>query len=57
MTCGVRRGGIFGFPGANGAGKTTAMRMLADLRPQLLQMAACAVVSWGCAILCYKKTN
>ena len=27
----VRRGEIFGFLGANGAGKTTAMRMLCGL--------------------------
>ncbi len=31
ITFGVRRGEIFGFLGANGAGKTTAMRMLCGL--------------------------
>ena len=31
ITFGVRRGEIFGFLGANGAGKTTAMRMLTGL--------------------------
>ena len=31
ITFSVRRGEIFGFLGANGAGKTTAMRMLAGL--------------------------
>ena len=31
ITFNVRRGEIFGFLGANGAGKTTAMRMLCGL--------------------------
>ena len=31
ITFSVRRGEIFGFLGANGAGKTTAMRMLCGL--------------------------
>ena len=31
ITFEVRRGEIFGFLGANGAGKTTAMRMLCGL--------------------------
>lgn len=31
ITFAVRRGEIFGFLGANGAGKTTAMRMLCGL--------------------------
>ena len=31
ITFDVRRGEIFGFLGANGAGKTTAMRMLCGL--------------------------
>ena len=31
ITLQVRRGEIFGFLGANGAGKTTAMRMLCGL--------------------------
>lgn len=31
MTFEVRKGEIFGFLGANGAGKTTAMRMLCGL--------------------------
>ena len=31
ITFHVRRGEIFGFLGANGAGKTTAMRMLCGL--------------------------
>ena len=31
ITFNVRKGEIFGFLGANGAGKTTAMRMLCGL--------------------------
>ena len=31
ISCNVRRGEIFGFLGANGAGKTTAMRILCGL--------------------------
>ena len=31
ISFGVKRGEIFGFLGANGAGKTTAMRMLCGL--------------------------